>query len=104
MKARHAAFGDASISLSSISRYEASPAIQTVAAIAGLCNDARFVEVEDTAEKDVATDYDEAKALGDSTDIGLLRFSQKMESVEQLRGQWREVGKVPFNSSELYCI
>jgi sodium/potassium-transporting ATPase subunit alpha len=88
--------------------------VKALAAIAGLCNDAEF------EAKDGAGSSGPRKINGDatgmfhlhmtlseipwlslhSTDVGLLRFSDNISPVANARLEWKEVGKVAFNSSE----
>lgn len=85
-----------------------SEALKVLVAIAGICNDAEFEKGEEEGEK--------RKANGDATgefrrpgcgvdtdgrtgiDTGLLRFSESVASVDKARSDWKEVGKLAFNS------
>ncbi|KAK0185050.1 hypothetical protein F5146DRAFT_1105906 [Armillaria mellea] len=60
--------------------------IKILAAIAGICNDARFDKA------------DEEKVHGDATDTGLLRFSESISPVENKRA------KVAFNSKNKFAV
>lgn len=72
--------------------------IKALAAVAGICNDAQF----DTSSGDEPNE--ETKVNGDATDTGLLKFSNSICSVSELRSQWKEAGKVAFNSKNKFAI
>ncbi|KAL0576968.1 hypothetical protein V5O48_005010 [Marasmius crinis-equi] len=70
--------------------------VKALAAATCLCNDAVF---EGTGEEG-----GEKKVTGDATDSGLLRFSDSILSVSDMRQSWDEVGKLPFNSTNKFAV
>lgn len=67
-------------------------------AIAGLCNAGEF---------DVGTDHlplNERKINGDATDQAILRFSESLGSVSDLRRMWRKNFELVFNSNNKFMI
>lgn len=67
-------------------------------AIAGLCNAGEF---------DVGTDQlplNERKINGDATDQAILRFSESLGSVSDLRRMWRKNFELVFNSNNKFMI
>ncbi|KAF7984332.1 hypothetical protein HWV62_15333 [Athelia sp. TMB] len=75
-----------------------SACIKSLAAVAGICNDAVF----DVSSGEIPNE--DTKVNGDATDTGLLKFSNAICSVTELRSQWREAGKVAFNSKNKFAI
>jgi sodium/potassium-transporting ATPase subunit alpha len=72
--------------------------IAVVRAIGGLCN---------AAEIDATTldrPLHAMKIFGDPTDQAILRLSQSLGSVSNLRGQWKKVFEIPFNSKNKFMI
>ncbi|KIY71864.1 calcium ATPase [Cylindrobasidium torrendii FP15055 ss-10] len=74
-------------------------AIGTLAAVAGMCNDAVF-QASSTPNETLTT----RKINGDATDSGLLRFSESICPVEELMSTWTETAKLPFNSSNKFAV
>ncbi|PBK66842.1 calcium ATPase [Armillaria solidipes] len=72
--------------------------IKILAAIAGICNDARF----DKADEELPVEI--RKVHGDATDTGLLRFSESISPVENSRAPWIERSKVAFNSKNKFAV
>ncbi|KAM0747366.1 calcium ATPase [Meredithblackwellia eburnea MCA 4105] len=70
--------------------------VNTLAGLAGLCNDAVFSGSEEKGA--------ERTINGDATDTGLLRFSDRFEDVNSLRHLWKEVSKIAFNSKNKFAI
>ena len=73
-------------------------AIHQLRAIAGLCN---------SGELDAATinlPLEEQKIHGDATDQALLRFSEGLGSVSQLKRYWRQIFELAFNSKNKFMI
>ncbi|KAF9072827.1 hypothetical protein BDP27DRAFT_1290170 [Rhodocollybia butyracea] len=77
--------------------------VRALAAVAGLCNDAVFEE----------SSYDKAgdsmpvalrKVHGDATDSAVLRFSEEVSPVSDLRDSWEELGKLAFNSKNKFAL
>lgn len=67
-------------------------------AAAGLCNAGEF---------DAASIYlplDERKINGDATDQAVLRFSELLNSVAELRRMWRKRFDLAFNSKNKFMI
>ncbi|CEN60695.1 hypothetical protein ASPCAL03130 [Aspergillus calidoustus] len=72
--------------------------IAVVRAIGGLCNAAEFDAT--TLERPLHA----MKIFGDPTDQAILRLSQSLGSVSDLRGQWKKVFEIPFNSKNKFMI
>jgi sodium/potassium-transporting ATPase subunit alpha len=73
-------------------------ALDQLRAIAGLCNSGEF---------DAATSHlplPERKIHGDATDQAILRFSEHLGSVSQLRTMWVKNFELAFNSKNKYMI
>lgn len=71
---------------------EVGTCVKTLAAVAGLCNDAAF----ESASEELPVEH--RKVNGDATDTGLLRFAESILPVAELRSKWSEVAKLSFNS------
>ncbi|KAJ7062790.1 hypothetical protein C8F01DRAFT_1230384 [Mycena amicta] len=73
-------------------------ALRELAALAGLCNDAVFApsKLEEAVE--------DRRVNGDATDTGLLRFSESISSTQDLRANWKEIGKIAFNSKNKFAL
>ncbi|KAK0207703.1 hypothetical protein IW262DRAFT_1498522 [Armillaria fumosa] len=72
--------------------------IKILAAIAGICNDARFDKADEGLPVEIR------KVYGDATDTGLLRFSESISPVENSRAAWVERAKVAFNSKNKFAM
>lgn len=75
-----------------------SNAFQQLRAIAGLCNAGDF---------DAATEHlplHERKIIGDATDQAVLRFSESLGPVSELRKMWKKTFNLAFNSKNKYMI
>ncbi|KAK0457372.1 uncharacterized protein EV420DRAFT_1644129 [Desarmillaria tabescens] len=72
--------------------------VKILAAIAGICNDARF----DAADEKLPAEI--RKVHGDATDTGLLRFSESISPVEDSRATWTERAKIAFNSKNKFAM
>lgn len=73
-------------------------AVDQLRAIAGLCNSGEF---------DVATDHlplHDRKINGDATDQAVLRLSESLGSVTELRQMWKKTFELAFNSKNKYMI
>lgn len=73
-------------------------AIDQLRAIAGLCNSGEF---------DVATNnlpLEERKIFGDATDKAILRFSEGLGSVSELKRYWKKTFELAFNSKNKFMI
>ncbi|PBP17187.1 Na,H/K antiporter P-type ATPase [Diplocarpon rosae] len=76
----------------------ASNAIAQLRAVAGLCNSGEF---------DAATfnlPIHERKINGDATDQAVLRFSETLGPVSELRQMWKKTFELAFNSKNKYMI
>ncbi|KAI3609640.1 h k atpase alpha [Moniliophthora roreri] len=73
--------------------------VRHIAAAACLCNDAMF-----EGGQDEAVEAEHRKVNGDATDSGLLRFAESILSTSDMRASWREVGKLPFNSTNKFAV
>lgn len=77
---------------------EASNSIAQLRTIAGLCNAGEF---------DAATAHQpihERKIIGDATDQAVLRFSESLGKVTELRRMWKKTFELAFNSKNKYMI
>ncbi|PNS21486.1 Sodium/potassium-transporting ATPase subunit alpha-A [Sphaceloma murrayae] len=75
-----------------------SKALQQLAVISGMCNAGEF---------DASTlklPISERKVNGDATDSAILRFTEAMNTVENLRKFYRVIFKIAFNSKSKYMI
>ena len=73
-------------------------AVFQLRAIAGLCNSADF----DTAQAEVP--FYERKINGDATDQAILRFSESLGPVSELKRYWKTTFEVAFNSKNKFMI
>jgi sodium/potassium-transporting ATPase subunit alpha len=75
-----------------------SNAISQLRVIAGLCNSGEF---------DAATEgrpLHERKINGDATDQAILRLSESLGPVSELRQMWKKTFELAFNSKNKYMI
>lgn len=75
-----------------------SNAVSQLRAIAGLCNSGEF---------DASTNQlplHERKINGDATDQAILRLSESLGSVSELRRMWKKSFELAFNSKNKYMI
>ncbi|PBK91758.1 hypothetical protein ARMGADRAFT_1081179 [Armillaria gallica] len=72
--------------------------IRILAAITGICNDARFGKANEGLPVEIR------KVHGDATDTGLLRFSESISPVENNRAAWIERARVAFNSKNKFAV
>jgi sodium/potassium-transporting ATPase subunit alpha len=75
-----------------------SNAVAQLRSIAGLCNSGEF---------DAATNHlplHERKINGDATDQAILRFSESLGPVSELRQMWKKTFELAFNSKNKYMI
>lgn len=73
-------------------------AVSQLRAIAGLCNSGEF---------DVSTEHlplHERKINGDATDQAVLRLSESLGPVTELRKLWKKTFELAFNSKNKYMI
>lgn len=73
-------------------------AVSQLRTIAGLCNSGEF---------DASTDHlplHERKINGDATDQAILRLSESLGPVTELRHLWRKTFELAFNSKNKYMI
>jgi sodium/potassium-transporting ATPase subunit alpha len=73
-------------------------ALDQLRVIAGLCNSGEF---------DAATNHlplPERKIIGDATDQAILRFSEHLGPVSDLRSKWAKNFELSFNSKNKYMI
>ncbi|KAF3904053.1 hypothetical protein ABW20_dc0103103 [Dactylellina cionopaga] len=73
-------------------------AISQLRAIAGLCNAGEF----DAASMQLP--IHQRKIMGDATDQAILRFSETLGSVQELRNAWKKDYELAFNSTNKYMI
>src|ERR1700730_16843680 len=72
--------------------------IEQLRLIAGLCNSGDF----DAATMNLP--LHERKINGDATDQAILRFSESLGSVSELRNSWRKNFELAFNSKNKFMI
>src|SRR5271163_4422952 len=72
--------------------------VHQLRALAGLCNAAEF----DAASTDVP--LHERPIFGDATDQAILRFSESLGSVSDLRRLWKKTYELAFNSKNKFMI
>ncbi|KAF4633510.1 hypothetical protein G7Y89_g4608 [Cudoniella acicularis] len=73
-------------------------AVDQLRAVAGLCNSGEF---------DAATNHlplHKRKINGDATDQAILRFSESLGPVSELRQMWKKTFELAFNSKNKYMI
>jgi sodium/potassium-transporting ATPase subunit alpha len=73
-------------------------AVSQLRAIAGLCNSGEF---------DVSTDHlplHERRINGDATDQAVLRLSESLGPVSELRRLWKKTFELAFNSKNKYMV
>ncbi|CAL3970765.1 unnamed protein product [Diplocarpon coronariae] len=75
-----------------------SNAVAQLRAVAGLCNSGEF----DAATLDLP--IHERKINGDATDQALLRFSETLGPVSEIRQMWKKTFELAFNSKNKYMI
>lgn len=73
-------------------------AIDQLRTVAGLCNSAEFDA--QTRRLPLA----ERKIHGDATDTAILRFSESLGPVSELKGCWQQKFELAFNSKNKYMI
>ena len=73
-------------------------AIDQLRAIAGLCNSGEF----DAATGNLP--LEERKINGDATDRAILRFSEGLGSVSELKRYWKKTFELAFNSKNKFMI
>ncbi|GIK00959.1 hypothetical protein Aspvir_004989 [Aspergillus viridinutans] len=73
-------------------------AIHQLRAVAGLCNAAEF----DAATMNLPVH--ERKVIGDATDQAILRFSEGLGPVSELRSMWKKTYDLAFNSKNKFMV
>lgn len=73
--------------------------LQQIRAIAGLCNAGEFDD-HDSAQIPLS----ERKIFGDATDQAMLRFSEGLGSVAELRSFWKTLYTLSFDSKNKFMI
>uniref|UniRef100_A0A2D3UNA7 Related to PMR1-Ca++-transporting P-type ATPase located in Golgi n=1 Tax=Ramularia collo-cygni TaxID=112498 RepID=A0A2D3UNA7_9PEZI len=79
-------------------RYVSSEGLRQLANVSAVCNEAEF----DASTMDLP--IADRKVNGDATDSAILRFAESMSLVSELRGGWRSIFKVAFNSKNKFAI
>ncbi|KAJ6027206.1 uncharacterized protein N7446_004194 [Penicillium canescens] len=74
------------------------PVLQQLQAVAGLCNAAEF-DCESTE-----VPLSERRIFGDATDQAILRFSESLGSVTELRKSWHTIFNLAFDSKNKFMI
>ena len=72
--------------------------VDQLRAIAGLCNSGEF----DASSPDVP--LPERKINGDATDQAILRFSEGLGLVSELRSAWKKHFEIAFNSKNKFML
>lgn len=80
------------------SELTATSAITQLRAMSALCNAAEF----DAA--DMQAPVEKRKVHGDATDQAILRFSEQLGSVREIRQGWKRTFELAFNSKNKYMI
>jgi sodium/potassium-transporting ATPase subunit alpha len=75
-----------------------SNAVSQLRSIAGLCNSGEF----DAATNNLP--LHERKINGDATDQAILRFSESLGPISELRQMWKKTFELAFNSKNKYMI
>ena len=73
-------------------------AVDQLRAIAGLCNSGEF----DATTNNLP--LEERKINGDATDKAILRFSEELGSVSELKRYWKKTFELAFNSKNKFMI
>lgn len=73
-------------------------AIDQMRAMAGLCNSGEF----DATTNNLP--LEERKINGDATDKAILRFSEELGSVSELKRYWKKTFELAFNSKNKFMI
>lgn len=63
--------------------------------VAAICNSANF---------DQASALGERSVIGDATDSAILRFADSFIPVDTIRGHWRQIFKINFNSKNKFML
>ncbi|KAL6750151.1 Na+/K+-ATPase alpha subunit [Haematococcus lacustris] len=85
-------------------------ALTRLVTIATVCNKARFLKAEEGAEGAVVplTGYgaqlDQRKVAGDATDIGLLRYCDRLAPEHLVRAAYPPLFTIPFNSANKWSL
>lgn len=77
---------------------DSSNSVDQLRAIAGLCNAGEF----DASLSDVP--LTERKIIGDATDQAILRFSECLGAVSELRSLWKKHFEIAFNSKNKFML
>jgi sodium/potassium-transporting ATPase subunit alpha len=70
--------------------------------VAACCGKAVFDSTELKSTLDVSVD--ERKVNGDASEAGILKFCEKLQSVEVFRAQHPQVMTIPFNSTNKFML
>jgi sodium/potassium-transporting ATPase subunit alpha len=70
--------------------------LSELAFIAGICNAGEF------NASTINLPLSQRKILGDATDQAVLRFAESLQSVSDMRYEWKSVFKLPFNSKNKF--
>ena len=77
---------------------DSSNPVDQLRALAGLCNSGEF----DASLSDVP--LTERKINGDATDQAILRFSERLGAVSELRSLWKKHFEIAFNSKNKFML
>jgi len=77
-----------------------SASFQRLRLIASLCNNAVFDANPENMKKNVQ----QRSTIGDASESALLKFCEKVQSVEEVRSQNNKVAEVPFSSANKYQV
>ncbi len=90
--------GDVSVEAGSAENGTVPPAVSQLRAMAALCNAAEF----DAA--DMQTPVEKRRIYGDATDQAILRFSERLGSVREVRQGWKKTFELAFRSKNKFMI
>lgn len=91
-------FSDPRMARDEMIRKGSATGIHQLRALSGLCNAGEF----DAAAESLP--LNERPIFGDATDQAILRFSELLGSVSELRQQWKKIWELAFNSKNKFMI
>ncbi|CAF0782971.1 unnamed protein product [Brachionus calyciflorus] len=81
-------------------KYERTKSFEQLVASSGLCNNAHFEEDDENNYLSI----NQKRAIGDATDIALLRFSAQYEKYPQINEKYSVLAEIPFNSRNKWMV
>lgn len=81
---------------------EEDPCFKELYLMGALCSKAVFdaKDIKENPEKSI----DDRKVNGDASESGILKFCEKISSVQDLRQRYPQIGTVPFNSANKFMV